>query len=75
MIKTLIIVITEFVTWGVTSSRWLQHGEGQAGILTTSFNYNEAARIGPTMMDQRGGRLEVDEGQHEVGRGKTRGSN
>jgi hypothetical protein len=48
---------------------------GQAGILTTSFNSSEVMRIGPTTMDQSGGGLELDEGQYEVGRGETRGSN
>jgi hypothetical protein len=33
------------------SPRWLQHEEGQVGILTTSFNNSEAMRIGPTTMD------------------------
>jgi hypothetical protein len=48
------------------SPRWLQHEEGQAGILTTSFNSSKAMRIGLTTMDRSGGGLELDEWQHEV---------
>jgi hypothetical protein len=32
-------------------------------------------RMGLTTMDQSSGKLELDEGHHEVGRGETGGSN